>query len=225
MSKLNTFIQLINQELLNNKINYYTNSIILSSIFVKLGFLSIKDKERYTEKTIAKLSAYLQAIFVILSQSDTNIYNIINSLKNEYLVIYSMQNVSKKGIGNGLSLILAKNKFRKLLNYGLIKNLMSGLIIILFELSQRRIPIEYARRQASETVVGEKYFPINFNKIGAISHILISDNKLLTSISVAFLSSFFGQKTFFNGKNIAENLRKEVLLFQGKDQGMQQLII
>ena len=198
-----TFFELLNQDKSENKLNNYIRSTILILVLTKFKFPPLvklkKEETASSVKKIQQLTKYLQGIFVVVGARDKNIYDIIKLVKEEYLATYSASSISQLGIGNGILLILAQNKVRNLLNSKFRDNLVPGLIILLVELSMRRITVQYARRQQGNKIFQGRssYIPIRLNVAGVTPQIFMNSvslvfkkkNKLLYTLLIPFFNS------------------------------------
>jgi len=123
-------------------------------------------------------------------------------------IMWLGEQISEKGIGNGISIIifagivarmpqvffstmaLARHSLPAVTVLGVVLFSLATIVLIVFmESSQRRIPVQYPRRNVGQQVVQAQtqYLPIKLNLVGVLPPIFASSLLLLPTYAIGFM--------------------------------------
>lgn len=216
---------------------YISASIIFQLLTVSIPSLKNLQKEgEYGRKKITQYTRYgtvvlslIQGFFIsygLASQNDPPVllpgvggvsfylFTTITLACGTCFLMWLGEQISERGIGNGISLIIfagivvripqglldawsTKDQFGGLLGYlfllGFIFSIFAG--IIFFERSQRRIPIQYAKRIVGRKMYGGQasHLPLKLNMAGVIPPIFASSIMLFPATMAQFWKNDFMQ--------------------------------
>lgn len=203
---------------------YINSSIIISLLTVAIPKLEELQKEG--ESGRKKISQYTRVLTVALAllQSFGISYGLrsgfTSSLGTAWSIIVSMsvftagsvfvmwigENITEKGVGNGISLIIMVNVLSRVPsavgalisydNYWMLAIIVVILVlvvafIVVLELAERRIPIQYAKRMQGRKTYGgsSTYIPIRVNMAGVIPIIFAISIMSLPGIITGFVTA------------------------------------
>src|SRR3954463_5676015 len=180
---------------------YVTASIILQLLTVVIPRLEQLQKEG--ESGYAKINQYTRYLTVVLAAAQSTGYAflfrsqgvlnansgrlvliVITLTAGTTLLMYMGELITKRGIGNGISLLIfasiltsAPQGINAWLNGGPLEKLFFPLVgvgvvvsVVFVQEGQRRIPIQYAKRMVGrrQTAGGSTYMPLRVNMAGVI---------------------------------------------------------
>ncbi|MFV0426061.1 MAG: preprotein translocase subunit SecY [Beutenbergiaceae bacterium] len=157
--------------------------------------------------TVARTGGLFQDCAVPVIPNDsvlTIVLMIVTMTAGTGLIMWLGELISERGVGNGMSLLIftsiaasfpsavqqiatSNNGFAKLLLFLLIAAVVIVLIVFV-EQSQRRIPVQYAKRMVGRRTYGgsSTYIPIKINMSGVIPVIFASSLLALPGLAVQF---------------------------------------
>ncbi|MFV0251931.1 MAG: preprotein translocase subunit SecY [Beutenbergiaceae bacterium] len=157
--------------------------------------------------TVARTGGLFQGCTVEVIPNDTVttiLLMIVTMTAGTGLIMWLGELISERGVGNGMSLLiftsiaasfpsavqqiaLSNNGFAKLLLFLLIAAVVIVLIVFV-EQSQRRVPVQYAKRMVGRRTYGgsSTYIPIKINMSGVIPVIFASSLLALPLLAVQF---------------------------------------
>ena len=203
---------------------YINASIIISLLTVAIPQLEELQKEG--ESGRKKINQYTRYATIILAliQSFGISYGLrsyfTGGLGTAWSVIFSMgiftagsmfvmwigENITEKGVGNGISLIIMVNilssvpsalsslwGYNNYWMFAAVMIIMLAIIvfIVVLELAERRVPIQYAKRMQGRKTYGGNttYIPIRVNMAGVIPIIFASSLQSLPQLITAFVTT------------------------------------
>ncbi len=121
-------------------------------------------------------------------------------------VMWIGENITEKGVGNGISLIIMVNilsslpsairslwSYEKYWMFAIVMVIMLAMVvfIVVLELAERRIPIQYAKRMQGRKTYGGNttYIPMRVNTSGVIPIIFASSIQTLPQLITAFITA------------------------------------
>jgi preprotein translocase subunit SecY len=212
---------------------YITASIVMQLLtviiprleqMVKEGEAGQKKMNQWTRYMTVSL-AFIQSIALIITFKNSGVittYNaqnialiVITLVAGTTLIMWLAELITEKGIGNGMSILIAVSIISRM-PIAVVKTLTAsgptilvGVIVLLLlataaivatELGQRKIPVQYAKRVVGRKVYGGQstYIPLKINQSGVVP--------IIFAVSVMMIPSIFGQ--FFPGSDFAVFLTK-----------------
>ena len=203
---------------------YINASIIMSLLTVAIPRLEELQKEGESgRKKINQYTRYLTVILALIQSFGISFglrSYFIGGLGTAWSVIFSMgiftagsmfvmwigENITEKGVGNGISLIIMVNilssvpsalsslwSYDNYWMFAIIMVIILAIIvfIVVLELAERRIPIQYAKRMQGRKTYGGNttYIPIRVNMAGVIPIIFASSLQSLPQLITAFFTT------------------------------------
>ncbi|MFQ5574990.1 MAG: preprotein translocase subunit SecY, partial [Terriglobia bacterium] len=204
---------------------YITASIIMSLLQVVVPKLEAWSKEGETgQKKITQWTRYLTLVLALIqSVGLTVIFQsqlrlqfdpfdrfliVLTLVAGTVLIMWLGELITQKGIGNGMSLLIAVSILSRLpealaqtlqttnpfLSVGVIFMMVAMIAaIIVLDSGQRRIPVQYAKRVVGRKVYGGQstYIPIKINSAGVIPIIFASSVLLFPATLAQFAPGDF----------------------------------
>jgi preprotein translocase subunit SecY len=191
---------------------YVTASIIIQLLTVvvptlerlqkegEAGYAKINQYTRYLTVTLAAAQATGYAFLFKRQQALPNVNAgrlviiVLTLTAGCVLLMWMGEQITKRGIGNGISLLI----FASILAYapsGITAWINGGTVERLFvQEGQRRIPIQYARRQLGnrQTAGGATYMPLRVNMAGVIPVIFAAALMALPPTAAEFVPKWTG---------------------------------
>jgi len=210
---------------------YINSSIIISLLTVAIP--KLQELQEDGESGRKKLTQYTRLLTVVLALIQSfgisfglrsvftndlgTVWSIIVSMAvftgGSMFVMWIGENITEKGVGNGISLIIMVNILSRvpsiistIAGYGkwyidvimIIVLLLMCAFVVVLELAEHRIPIQYAKRMQGRKMYGgsSTYLPVRVNMAGVIPIIfavsIISMPSLITGFFTASPSGWWG---------------------------------